>query len=82
MLAGVLIDEETDEVDQVCLDIAMIFMAESQIDYAYEILGIGSKHNPKNIDLLFELAFVRTKKPASRSYSHVYADNRYRFIHQ
>ncbi len=56
------IDEENEEVDQVCIDIAMIFMAESKIDYAYEILGIGDKHNPKNIDLLFELAFCQEQK--------------------
>jgi len=61
-LANVLIDEENEEVDQVCIDIAMIFMAESKIDYAYEILGIGDKHNPKNIDLLFELAFCQEQK--------------------
>ena len=61
-LAKVLIDEENEELDQVCLDIAMIFMAESQIDHAYEILGIGDKYNPKNIDLLFELAFCQEQK--------------------
>ena len=61
-LAEKIIEEETEDIDQVCIDIAMIFMTETSFDYAYEALKIGDKYNPENVDLLFELAFCQEQK--------------------
>ena len=56
-LAKELIDNEEDEVDLVCVDLAMTFMSIREFEYATRILKIGDDYNPKNIDLLFDLAF-------------------------
>ncbi len=56
-LAMTLIDSEKDEIDWLCVDIAMVFMGESEFDFALRILKIGETFNPSNTDLLFDLAF-------------------------
>ena len=61
-LALSLIESESEEVDQFCIEMALKFMAESQFDYACDILLIGEKYNPDNVDLLFELAFCQEQK--------------------
>lgn len=52
-----LMSEETDDLDNVCLDIAFIYLAQNNNDEALEWLLKGDKLNNKNVDLLFELAF-------------------------
>lgn len=57
ILYSQLISEELDDLDNTCLDIAFIFIGQAEFEIAIELLRIGIKANPTNIDLLFELAF-------------------------
>ncbi len=57
ILANQLIREETSDLDSICMDLAYIYLAQYDIITAKEFLQIGEKHNPKNEELLFELAF-------------------------
>ena len=57
ILANQLIREETSDLDLICMDLAYIYLAQYDIITAKEFLQIGEKHNPKNEELLFELAF-------------------------
>lgn len=57
-----LIADEDDDVDSLCVDLAMNFMEVREFDYAIEILKIGDTYNPLNIDLLFDLAFCQEQK--------------------
>ena len=61
-MARKLINSTENEVDMICLDIAMIFMEESNFETAMKILQKGDEYNPKNTDLLFELAFCAEQK--------------------
>lgn len=61
-LAKELIAEGDDDVDILCVELAMVFMKENKIEIALELLEIGYAHNPKNIDLLFDMAFCQEQK--------------------
>ena len=61
-LAKELVDDENDDLDILCIDLAMIFMGEGKFEYALELLKAGDNHNPKNIDLLFDMAFCQEQK--------------------
>lgn len=61
-LAKELVDDENDDLDMLCIDLAMIFMGEGKFEYALELLKIGDNHNQKNIDLLFDMAFCQEQK--------------------
>ena len=52
-----ILDNELEDVDNICIDIAFIFIADLNITKALHFLKIGDKYNDKNTDLLFELAF-------------------------
>lgn len=52
-----LLKDETDELDNICLDIAFIYLGQIDYETALEFLKVGDKFNRKNLDLLFELAF-------------------------
>ncbi|MFV0390362.1 MAG: tetratricopeptide repeat protein [Paludibacteraceae bacterium] len=55
---------ETDDADKdvICIDLAMIFQSIGDFDSALKILKIGDEHHPKNIDLLFDMAFCQEQK--------------------
>jgi len=57
MLSKQLLAEETSEPDNVCLDIAFIYLSRGEYLEALELLERGDKINDANVDLLFELAF-------------------------
>ena len=52
-----LIRDEAEELDNVCLDVAYIYLAQSQYKTALELLEMGNQFNPRNPELLYELAF-------------------------
>lgn len=52
-----IFDNEVDDIDNISIDIALIFMADMNIVKALEYLKVGDAYNDKNVDLLFELAF-------------------------
>jgi len=52
-----IIDNEKEDIDNISIDIAFVFIADMNIEKALYFLKIGDASNPKNIDLLFELAF-------------------------
>ncbi|MDD3077719.1 MAG: tetratricopeptide repeat protein [Paludibacter sp.] len=52
-----LIAETTDDLDNVCLDIAFIYISQLGFEQAVYYLKRGDKFNEFNADLLFELAF-------------------------
>lgn len=57
VLSNQLLFEETEDLDNVCLDIAFIYLGRGEYQKALELLKKGDQHNDGNIDLLFELAF-------------------------
>lgn len=57
LICQTIIDDEQEDIDNVSIDIAFIFIADMNIEKAIHFLKIGDKYNPQNIDLLFELAF-------------------------
>jgi tetratricopeptide (TPR) repeat protein len=57
ILCDKMIASETTDQDNVCLDIAYIFLGQFDPDSAFKYLKVGETYNPKNVDLLFELAF-------------------------
>lgn len=57
LLCEKLISSESSDQDNVCLDIAYIFLGQFDAESALKYLKQGETFNPKNIDLLFELAF-------------------------
>jgi len=59
LLCEKLIETESDDIDNVCLDIAYIFLAQFDIMSAYKYLRFGEAFNPLNDELLFELAFCQ-----------------------
>ena len=76
-----VIDAESEDVDQVCLDIAYIFLADYDIDSAFLYLKRGETHNPDNEDLLFELAFcyehLNDYTQAIHTYKHILTKDPY-----
>lgn len=57
LICQTIFDNEIDDIDNISIDIALIFMADMNIAKSLEYLKIGDAYNDKNIDLLFELAF-------------------------
>jgi len=57
ILADKLIDDESDDLDNVCLDVAFIYLGQGDYITALKLLEKGDRHNNQNIDLLYELAF-------------------------
>lgn len=57
VLAETLLNGTEDDFDNVCLDIAFVFLSQEHFRIALRYLQQGDRHNPNNIDLLFELAF-------------------------
>jgi tetratricopeptide (TPR) repeat protein len=57
-----LIESETEPKDDLCLDIAYIFIYQSLFDYSLKYLEIGYNINSENIIILFELAFSHKQK--------------------
>jgi len=58
ILADELINNESEDADILCLDIAYTYIGQLRFESALEFLIQGNKFNPSNTDLLFELAFV------------------------
>ena len=57
LLCQKLIESEGNDIDNVCLDIAYVFLAQFDVEAAYKYLKTGEQFNPGNEELLFELAF-------------------------
>ncbi len=57
VLSDMLIKEESEDLDNVCLDIAFIYLGQGEYEIAQELLEKGDAFNKRNVDLLFELAF-------------------------
>lgn len=57
LLSQQILESENDDIDNICLDIAFIFIADLDFDRALKFLNTGDKFNNLNTDLLFELAF-------------------------
>jgi len=56
-LADKLISDESDDLDNVCLDVAFIYLGQGDYITALRLLEKGDRHNDQNVDLLYELAF-------------------------
>ena len=52
-----LFENEVDDIDNIALDLAYIFITQLNFEIALNFLKKGDAFNNKNIDLLFELAF-------------------------
>jgi len=57
LICNTIIENEQDDIDNICIDIAFIFIADLNIQKALQFLKIGDQYNDSNVDLLFELAF-------------------------
>lgn len=57
ILADKLIADESDDLDNVCLDVAYIYLGQGDFVTALHLLEKGDKHNGQNLELLYELAF-------------------------
>jgi tetratricopeptide (TPR) repeat protein len=57
LLCQQIIENEGDDIDNIALDIAFIFIADLDFERALHFLKQGDKYNNSNTDLLFELAF-------------------------
>ena len=57
ILTDKMLADESDELDNVCLDIAYLYLGQSEYEIALELLEKGYQSNPQNADLLYELAF-------------------------
>lgn len=57
LLCQNVLTDEVDDLDNITLDIAFIFIAQLDFETAIKFLQTGDKFNNKNLDLLFELAF-------------------------
>lgn len=57
LICETIIKNEIDDIDNISIDIAFVFIADLNIAKALKFLKIGDDFNDKNIDLLFELAF-------------------------
>lgn len=58
LLADYLLSTNTIDLDNICLDIAFVFLGQENFQIAQKFLLQGDKYNSKNIDLLFELAYT------------------------
>jgi len=56
-LCDKVLEDETEDIDNACLDIAYIYFGLLNFETAFIYLVKGDNLNNKNIDLLFELAF-------------------------
>ena len=56
-LSDSLVANETDDLDNVCLDIAYIYLSQTEYSLALSLLEKGDLFNPNNVELLYELAF-------------------------
>ena len=52
-----LLAHESEDLDNVCLDIAYLYLGQGEYETALNLLERGYKSNPQNPDLLYELAF-------------------------
>lgn len=52
-----VLDSELDDQDNVCLDLAYIYIGQLDFETALSLLKRGDKYNAQNVDLMFELAF-------------------------
>lgn len=59
MLAHTIIDNSSSDQDMACLDIAYIFLEQYDMGSALQYLEKGEKFNPRNQELLYELAFCQ-----------------------
>lgn len=57
ILADKLIADESDDLDNVCLDIAYLYLGKSENEIALALLEKGYNFNKENTELLYELAF-------------------------
>lgn len=57
VLSDKLIVSESDDLDNVCLDIAYVYLGQNENKQALELLEKGDKFNDQNVELLYELAF-------------------------
>ena len=57
LLSDKLVADEADDLDNVCLDVAFIYLGFGEYSIALELLEKGDTFNNKNTDLLYELAF-------------------------
>ena len=57
LVAEMLVASETEDIDNICLDIAFIFISQFDFESALHFLKTGDAFFNKNIDLLYELAF-------------------------
>ena len=65
-LALSILENETEELDNICLDLAYIYLGQIDFEKAIYFLEKGDKFFDKNIDLLFELAFCYEQSVASQ----------------
>ena len=56
-LSDNLVINESDDLDNVCLDIAYIYLGQAEYSLALGLLEKGDLFNPNNTELLYELAF-------------------------
>lgn len=52
-----ILEQEHDDIDNICMDFSLIFLSVLEAETALHYLIIGDEFNPKNTDLLFDLAF-------------------------
>ena len=57
ILTDKLLQDESDDLDNVSLDVAYIYLGQGDYASALKLLEIGDKHNSENVELLYELAF-------------------------
>lgn len=56
-LALKLLSDANDDLDQMAIELAFIFMNEMQYQYALKVLKIGERHNPRNVQIYIDMAF-------------------------
>jgi len=52
-----IFERETEDIDNICLDLSFIYIAQLDFETALRLLKKAEIFNPKNTDVLFELAF-------------------------
>lgn len=57
ILCDKLLSDESEDMDNVCLDIAYIYLGQGEYEKALEYLEKGDDFNNENAELLYELAF-------------------------
>lgn len=71
-LATELLSDQSLDVDVVCLDIAYIYLSNFDIENALYFLQKGEAANPRNIDILHELAFCHDAREDNEASLAVY----------